>query len=285
LTTYTGLIEAARTSDRHDLPIGATYLRSASALLRSDVLPDLAAASALDTAQVRGAYAAAHSGDRVFLGCAAAGLVLLAGAQSALARLTRRVFSVPAALTGLLLTLTAVVAGTLSVSAVRAADTIRSGDLARSSALAGARAAAFDARATESLVLIGRGAYPDGEQRWLSAFGSARQQAAVVGQDLVTPLDAYGREHAQVRARDGDGDWAPAVAQALAVAPGSATRSLAAFDTRSVERLGACRRGVLDGLADAREPLLWAAPAVVVTGAAAVLGLGLGVARRLGEYR
>ena len=41
LTTYTGLVEQARANNRQGFPVGAAYLDQASAVLRSDVLPQL----------------------------------------------------------------------------------------------------------------------------------------------------------------------------------------------------------------------------------------------------
>ena len=285
LSRYAGMVETARAENRHQLPIGASYLRMASRQLRGDVLPELSRLAAEDSDRVASAYTAARVRALLFAGSALLGSGLLIAAQVRLARITRAVFTVPAVITGLLFGVSVVAAGALSASSVLAADGIHSGDSARTGALAQARAAAFDARATESLVLIARGSLAEDEQQWQASFRTARAQAGSVDGSLLPALDAYAAEHTALHTLDTTGKWPDAVGRALATTPGSAAADLASFDTASSGLLARSRAATLDGLAAARDPLPPSSWAVAVAGLVAVVGMVAGVARRLGEYR
>jgi hypothetical protein len=96
LPLYSGLIEAARANNRAGLPVGAAYLRQASSLLSTTILP---------AARTVYEHAARKLGDDYSTGSSATALIvliaiavlaalLLVGTQIRLARLSNRVFNV-----------------------------------------------------------------------------------------------------------------------------------------------------------------------------------------------
>jgi hypothetical protein len=284
LTRYAGFIETARTDNRHGLPVGASYLRMGSRQLRSDVLPELSELAAADTARISAAYNSFRRSALIFAATALLGLGLLGTAQVRLARITRSVFTVPAALTGGVFAVAVFATGIVCGLAVAGADAVRTGASAETNALALARAAAFDAKATESLILIGRGSYAEGESAWQSSLNLARAQASH-DPSVVVALDKYAREHAEIRRLDTGGQWQAAVKRAVSDSAGSANASFAAFDTASAALLSSNSRAALGGLADARDPLPFGAIGVSLASLIALGGIWRGVARRLDEYR
>lgn len=100
---YVGLIDEARANNRQHFPVGAAYLRRASRLMQSAILP--AAATLTGTAESRqdATYRRATRGGEVALTAVlgACAIVILLAVQVALARWTRRrvnAFLVPATL-------------------------------------------------------------------------------------------------------------------------------------------------------------------------------------------
>ena len=286
LGRYAELMEAARTTNRQGLPVGSNYLRMGSRLLRQQVLPPLARAADADDATATSAFGAAGTAGAWFVACSLTGLALLAVAQARLARLTRRVVSVPAALSGGVLLALAVAAGVLCAVAAHSTRQLERGAAADTAALAQARVAAFDAKTLESLTLVGRGSTPENETSWGVAMRLARTRASAVHDAvLLPPLDAYAREHAAISALDTGGQWAQGVRRAISTAPGSANAGFAAFDTASQARLDRAADDVAAGLASARRPLRPAAALLAAGGLLAAAGSGAGVSRRLGDYR
>jgi hypothetical protein len=97
LPLYSGLVEAARADNRQNFPIGASYLREASSLLTTTMLP---AADRLYTAEARRLTDNYGSGTGTgtliaLLTAAAVSLVLLVLAQRYVAQQSRRILNVP----------------------------------------------------------------------------------------------------------------------------------------------------------------------------------------------
>jgi len=285
LGRYGELMEAARTTNRQGLPVGANYLRMGSRLLRAQVLPTLTDAAAADAAAADAAFRTADGAAHGLAACAVAGVGLLALAQVRLARLTRRVVAVPAAATGALLLVALVAAGVVAAVAGSRTAQVHRGAAATTDALAQARVAAFDAKALEGLTLAARGSTPGNEALWSAAMRTADRRAADADAALLPPLDAYAREHAAINALDVSGRWADGVRRAVSTSPGSAGASFAAFDVASAARLERSAAAAATGLADAHTPLPPAAALLAVVGLVAAGGAVLGVSRRLAEYR
>lgn len=152
---YTGLVGTAQADARQDLPVGAAYLREASALMRSDLLPDAQAVLRGETDRLS-SDAAAGRGSRGALMVAALAFAALIAAQLFVARRTRRRFNIG------LLTATVLVAVVAVWAAVAAAAATGETDEARThrqsaDALTATDLAVLRAHGDELLSLAARG--------------------------------------------------------------------------------------------------------------------------------
>ena len=290
LVDYATLVESARANNRQGLPVGAQYLRTASADLRAGALPILT--NLLDANQARaGAEFGGVALQRAWL--TLAGLlclvVLLAGAVW-LARRTRRVVNVPltAAAVGVLLM---TVLGFLVLGATaRSVDQVRDGAYASALATAQARIAAFDAKSNESLTLIARGSGATFEKAWQTASavlleGAERAENVREAEGLVDSWQPYAQVHATIRKLDDGGDWERAVATATGTTGQSANAAFATFDQRSADVLATTSATVTDTLSDQRRFLPYAGWLAVLVGLLAALAAWWGISLRLEEYR
>ncbi|MFD1145691.1 hypothetical protein, partial [Saccharothrix hoggarensis] len=222
LPVYTGLVETARAHNRQGNPVGAAYLREASTLMHSRMLPAARELYRVETANVVRDLEDAGSLPWLELLLGAVALAALVFAQRYLTRRTNRVFNpglvVATALTAvsLLWVLTASLLVVHNTSASRNEATLV--DL-----LAQARIATLTARGGETLTLVARGSgaeyekvYVDADRALGDLLGRARDLAG-------TPLSAESADHHErwrqahrlVREADDRGDYAAAVRAAL----------------------------------------------------------------------
>jgi len=281
---YAGAIEQARANNRQGLPVGAQYLRSASAQLRAEALPiadNLVAANA------------ARAQDRmeiwigvVFVILAALALAALVVAQVWLARRFRRTFNrgMLAASALLLVLLAGGTALLLSLHSSVAA--IRFGSFAAVNAAAGARIEASDAKSNESLTLIARGSGAAFETAWKDSAASVTDALRRLGPSAPTAeWDTYVDVHNEIRRLDESGSWDQAVARATGTGKDSANTAFNAFDARLADTLDRSTADAAEGLS-ARQPALIAAAILSLLGGLGVALLARsGVAVRLREYR
>jgi hypothetical protein len=301
LPVYSGLVESARTYNRLGLPLGQSYLDSASRLMTRTILP------AADELRMRQAAALADAYGR---GGAAPIAVLLIG-LGALAALidaavrerkrTQRVLSVGLTVTGAALVLALLwwVIAT-SVASTRLAEASRHSIVGDT--LDAARAAVLEARSNESLVLVARsgGAADTGfvaaiervlgtqaEPGGLLADATDAAEPATDSRiaDVRAAADDWNLAHRALRELDDGGRYRDAVASATGADPEG---SGVTFD-----RLGAVLSGTIDAerasfradadTAEAALTGLAVGPPVLALVAAAAAAVGIG--RRLEEYR
>ncbi|MGH4022139.1 MAG: hypothetical protein ACRDT0_23480, partial [Pseudonocardiaceae bacterium] len=301
LPVYTGLVEQARANNRQGLPVGVAYLRAASELMRSTVLPEAEALQRSEAQRLDDEYERAGSMPVVALLLCAASLAGLIWAQVFLYRRTRRVFNV-----GLVVSTMAVV-GTLLWWTV--AGTIYYGYLEGSrrhsqsvtDALGPAQIAALQARAGESLTLVASDGGSAGEQDFSArvqrlarndgaggALGAARRLASddrgrVLVEAAIVEARAYVGAHEQVRRLDERGRYAEAVASAV----GAETMSAAAFRRLDAALAAAVEHERAEFTGDIGRAGGWLAGTVVGTvllALAAALGVVWGIGQRLKEY-
>lgn len=303
LPVYTGLVETARADNRQGLPVGAAYLREASGLMRSALLPAAAQLYDAEAARLR------HDEDRatgVPYAQLALGLVLLAAlvaTQRFVFRRTNRLFNV-----GLVAATAAVLASigwvgvALSATSSHLSDARRDGS-AQVDVLARARLAALRARSDENLTLVARGggkAFEDdfaaqrtllvgrdgsggllGRARARATDGTGRSAADAAGRDAAAWLTA----HDTVRGLDRGGRYTDAVALTIGTAPDSAARAYGRLDDdlgRGI-RHGQDRFATATGRAD--RPLSGVDVGLAVLALAATAAVVFGVGQRLREYR
>jgi hypothetical protein len=291
LTTYTGMIEAARANNRQGFPIGAAYLRAASKSIQGDALPPLEQLVNDERSRVDASSNAATDAQRELLALLVLVVAALVVTQVWLFAKTRRVLNPPlVAATALVLFAGLVGLGVVAWSRGRASDA-RKGPYAETVALATARIDAFDAKSAESLTLIARGSGQAYEDRFksVSAGATSALTPADIGRfgkpeaDARDALAVYVNAHRRLRAADDRGDFDGAVKSATGT--GEANRAFGAFETTSRRALSLRSAQASDDLAHARSPLLALSWLMLVVGLVAAFAARRGVAQRLREYR
>lgn len=290
LARYTGLIESARANNRQGFPVGVAYLRQASDLLDSEVLPVLDEVSAASERRVDDAYDSSGSARWGLAIAAVIVLVALIACQLLLARATRRTLNVGLA-AGTALVLVAVVWGgfAMATAASRANDA-RDGAYRDTTAVAEARIASFSAKSAESLTLINRGNGQTFEEDWKADMATATD--ALAGADdaditdsLTAALDGYRDIHVEIRALDDEGNWEDAVAQATGTDASSSNVAFTAFAEPSAATLDQSASAVDSKLDDARSPLGSARIVILLLTLLAAVAVVWGFNQRLKEYR
>lgn len=281
---YASTVELARANNRQGFPVGAQYLRTASAGLRTTALP------ALDTlVAVNADRAAGEMATRPAIWAEVTGVLVLIGfglIMVFLARTFRRTLNL-GMLIGAVVLLLAVVGGavvlTQTGNSLRRLQDQTFTDL---NAAAQARIRANDAKANESLTLISRGSGGAFEQAWQnSAARVAENLTGLEGPDLTGRWEAYTGVHAEIRELDNGGRWDDAVALATGTGQESANAAFATFDTAASERVRALAAELGDGLGAPRIQMIIAALLTLAAGVAAALLGRWGLAARLEEYR
>ncbi len=291
LITYTGQVEQARANNRQALPIGAQYLKNASADLRTTALPLLKNLSDANNARVAEEFDRA---DRAALWLVIAGLLTLAVLVLGLvwlARRTRRYLNLPLAAAAVVVLVTLVV-GTVGLLAVQTkVDATRNGVYAATLSTAQARIAGFDAKSNESLTLIARGSGATFEKAWQASAATVTSHLTELEQNPSSsgmaplPWPDYASVHKKIRALDDSGDWEAAVALATGQASGTGNATFTAFDTSSGKQLSALSDQTSQQLGDTGGWLPFAAVLGLLAGAVAAVCVWWGVSLRLEEYR
>lgn len=152
---YTGLVGTAQADARQDLPVGAAYLREASALMRSDLLPNAQAVLRGETDRLA-SDAAASRGPRGALVVAGLAFAVLVAAQLFVARRTRRRFNLGLLTATVLVTVVTIWAVVVAMAASSATDQART-HRQSSDALTTTDLAVLQAHGDELLSLAARG--------------------------------------------------------------------------------------------------------------------------------
>ena len=283
LVDYASTIEQARSANRQGYPVGAQYLRTASAGLRADALPIL---DNLVTANAARASGQMDVGEIAIL--AVAGVLALAAlvlAQIWLARRFRRTFNVGLAVaTGV--ALLSLVVGLVGLGLLGSSlGNLKAGAFADVNAGATARIEAYDAKSNESLTLVARGSGSAFEEAWRASADQVGQLLTGLRGDLATPWRAYADVHTEIRALDDGGRWDQAVRLATTADPGGANARFAGFDQQASAAVDAVAAETSSGLRGARVWLVLGAVLSAAAGIAVSLLSRRGVAVRLREYR
>ena len=283
--SYAAMIEQARATNRQGLPVGAQYLRNASAQLRSDALPILNnlvsanAARATDEMKAGAGY--------IVLVLTLLGLGGVIAAQIWLARRFKRKINVGMLASSIVL-LVLVIGSLIVVLQLRSSlKEISSGSLAAVNTAADARINANDAKSNESLTLIARGSGQTFEAAWKSSANSVAENLGRLTDkpELVSQWQAYTDVHTQIRALDDGGQWDKAVAKATGSANDSSNTVFGAFDSNLAGYLDGVSQEASNSLANEQPVMVVAAVLILLGGLAAALLGRRGVAERLREYR
>jgi hypothetical protein len=293
LPVYTGEVGTARADNRLGLPLGAAYLREASALLRGTLLPAASDIYTRESALLTSASAQA-TGLPLMVVAVVAGLgfgYVLYRSSRWLAGHTHRVVNY-----GLLL---AALAGLVSLVWLAGAFVVGRGDLLHAQqqgsgpaqAYARAEVAALQMHTDESLTLIdnsGEDAYQKDYLHQKALLGPgpgtllSAVQASAGTSTAVTDAEAWYRAHKALRAQDDSGQHTAAVQSALAGDAAAASGQL--FTTLS-DGIDAHQAVFAASARGGRDAFTGLAVGMIVASLVMVAGCAWGLSRRLAEYR
>ena len=299
---YAGEIETARADNRLGLPLGAAYLREASALMRGTLLPAAQGLYSAESASL-GTTSAQATGLPLIAVTAVIGLAVgssLFGASRWLARRTNRVFNYGLLAAGLAIVVSL---AWLAVAYANGRGSLLSAQARGSTpvaALARVDIAVQQAHTDESLTLIdnsGDDSYQQDYVRLQKSLGPGQgtlltaAQAAAAGSRAAPAVaamvgDAQGwyKAHAAVRTLDDAGNHAGAVRSALGTGPGDAatwfgrlSANLTAGMAADQAAFGSSARSGSSAFADLE-------PGVIVAALVMAAACAWGLSRRLREY-
>lgn len=305
LPVYAGLVETARANNRQGFPAGAAYLREASALMRSELLP-----AAQDLYRIDVERLSAEQDDASGFPWLAAVLVVgllgaLIVAQVYLTRRTNRLLNV-----GLLAATAAIVVallwGTIAllVESVRVDEGRRNGSQ-QVDVLVQARIVALKCRANETMTLVARGDGPGYEQEFKQLCGAVSggggedllsrarglasdEEVAHVADQVDTAIGNAQRwlaTHNKIRELDDGGDYESAVGMAIADTPDGSATAFYQLDSNLVDAIAAGRTMFFEQTTKAGQALTGLAPGLVVLAVVSAVGVTMGIRQRLQEYR
>ena len=293
LPVYTDEVGTARANNRLGLPLGAAYLREASALSRETLLPAASDIYTRESALLTSASAQA-TGLPLIVVAVVAGLGLgyvFWRSSRWLARHTHRVVNY-----GMLL---AALAALVSLVWLAGAFVIGRADLlqaqqqgsAPAQAFARAEVAALQAHADESLTLIdnsGDDAYQQDYLAQQKILGPGpgtlldAVQAGGTGSDVAAQARAWYQAHAALRAKDDAADHAAAVTSAQT---GDAATAFARLSETLSDGIASHQATFAVSARGGRDAFTALAAGMIVAALVMVAGCVWGLNRRLAEYR
>jgi hypothetical protein len=291
LVSYATEIEQARANNRQALPVGAQYLKNASAGLRTEALPALKNLVDANQERVHTEFDNARSAVLWLVVLGLLALAVLGYALVWLARRTRRYVNLPLAAAAVVVLVTLLVGALGLVGIGNKVDTVQSGVYAATVSTAQARIAGFDAKSNESLALIARGSGAAFETSWKASDTVVRSELGQLQGNLASrdldplPWGNYADVHATIRKLDDGGSWDSAVKLATGTTPESGNATFAGFDKASGNQLDELGGQTADQLAQAGGWLGLAAVLGVLAGLVAAFCAWWGVALRLEDYR
>ncbi|MRH91515.1 hypothetical protein GFY24_29435 [Nocardia sp. SYP-A9097] len=287
LPTYTGLVEAARANNRQGLPVGSAYLKQASSLMQSSVLPNAERLHANRLAHLRSDQRDISTLPVLSVIMLLVLLLAFAAGSVVLLRHTNRRFNlgVGAAAAATVVVLLWIV--TASIIATGVIDTGSKGATARFETLAKVRILAQQARTEETMQLIIRGDIGESENRFGRKINELRDDLTTVTEANSTAATAFSSWQAghvaEVKAYQAN-DYNGAVAQAIGVTPESSAIRFAALDEALRTELDRTRQEVRDGVDGAGDAFLlsqFGSLALLIAAAVATAG---GIWPRLKEF-
>jgi hypothetical protein len=284
LAAYTGLVESARANDRQVFVIGSAYLREASTLMQTALLPGAEKVYSRDLATLNDDQRAVGTVPTISIVLLGLTLAAIAVGSVILVRRTNRQFNL-----GLIVTAAAVllVIGWIVVATRLAAGNIEHSQTegtARFERLAKARILAQQARTDETLQLIERGDITTREE---SFTGHMDEVAALLGTGPPAAADAVAKWTAshrkQVEAYEG-GDYPAAVAQAIGPDPNASAAQFAAVESSLRNEIEQTRATLRDRVSAAGARLSWSPTGTLVLMVVGAVVAVVGLWPRLKEF-
>jgi hypothetical protein len=297
---YTGLVETARTNNRLGMPIGAAYLREASELMRTTMLP--AAQRLYEIEAGRLAESQAEAGELPWV-TITLGTLLIAGLVAIQVHLrlrTRRLLNV-GLLAATVLALTGVLwLGIGTGNSAGHSDDSRADGTAPLEALAEARIAGLQARSDEALTLIARGNGTVFEEHFNATTknltepgGLLERASAAMSQrdtrDLVERAKTAARDWVEVNTRlrqlDREGKYAEAVAAATGTGPDTSASLASDLDSSLGTAIDQASGRFDSATRDARDSVSGLAAGIGVLCLLVLIAAAVGMWPRIAEYR
>jgi hypothetical protein len=302
LPIYTGLVETARANNRQGFPVGAAYLREASGLMRSTLLP---AAEQLYKAENARLTAEQDTATTFPIGEVVLLLItfgLLFGVQWHLLRTTNRLIN-----TGLLVASVAAAVALLWTSAAMTAVTLHLDSAERDGSdqvavLVQARFAAVQARADETLTLVVRGNGQSYQTDYLTAvnrLGGRDGTEGLLGQaramtkdpavrsmldNAIQAQQAWLTVHRRIRDADNAGQYGQAVQDSIGTSASSSGTLFADLDRNLVSALDSARTAFHQEASAADASMTLLRPGLIVLAVVIGVASGFGIWERLREY-
>lgn len=284
LATYTGLVELARANNLQKFPVGSAYLREASALMQTELLPGAERIFARDLEVV-------HAGQRAVGVTPVTGLVLLAVLLAVLltaslllrARTNRQVnIGLIVAATVVVLAMTWIVTATwvtaASIERAQSEGTARFGQLAK------ARILAQQARTDEMLQLIARGDITKGEETFRGRLDELTGVLASGPAAVVDEVQTWSAAHdRQVTAYVG-GEYNAALTQAVGADPDGSAAQFAGVESALRDQIEQTRAVLRDRTSAAGDALAWTPLGTTLLLALAAVAAVAGLWPRLEEF-
>jgi hypothetical protein len=277
LAAYTGLVESARVNNRQGFPVGSAYLREASSLMRTALLPGAERIYSRNLAALDEDQRAVGSVPTVGLALLVLVLVAIGVGSVIVFRRTNRQFNLGLVVAaGLVLVVIAWIVGATRLAANNIEHS-RTEGTARFGQLAQARILAQQARTDETLVLIGRGDITAGEQSFIGHIADMNTQLGTGPAATVDGITKWTASHRkQVEAYLG-GNYPAAVAQAIGTDPGASAMHFAVVESSLRGEIEQTRASLRDHVSAAGAFLAWSPTGtlvlMVIAAAAAVVGL------------
>ncbi|MDT5119440.1 MAG: hypothetical protein QOE30_5179 [Mycobacterium sp.] len=284
LAAYTGLVETARANDRQGFVIGSAYLREASTMMQTALLPGAEEIYSGDLTTLNDDQRAVGSLPTISLVLLGLVLAAIVVGSMILVRRTNRQFNL-----GLIVAAAAVllVIGWIIVATRLAAGNIEHSQTqgtARFEHLAKARILAQQARTDETLQLIARGDITDREK---SFAGHMDEVTALLGTGPQAAADAVAKWRAshrkQVEAYEA-GDYDVAVAQAIGPDPDASAAQFDAVERSLRTEIEQTRATLRDRVSAAGARLAWSPTGTLVLMVVGAVLTVVGLWPRLKEF-
>jgi hypothetical protein len=276
LATYTGLVESARANNRQGQVIGSAYLREASSLMQTSLLPGAEKIYTTNLATVEEDQRAIGSLPILSLALLVLALVAIGVASVIMYRRTNRQFNVGLVVAATIVTL---VIGWVVVATQLAAREIehsREGT-DRFEQLARARILAQQARTDETLELISRGDIAAGEESFHSHIDELTNLLDAAPAPARDALPKWAVSHQKQTEAYQAGEYDAAVAQAIGPDPAASATQFAAVESSLRDGIEQTRDTMRDRVAAAGAWLAWSPTGtlvlMVLAASAAVVGL------------
>ncbi|SEL66611.1 hypothetical protein [Streptacidiphilus jiangxiensis] len=301
LPVYAGLVETAKADDRQGFPLGGAYLRYASGQMQTQMLDEAKNLHDAENRRLASDYADARSLPWAALGLGVVLIAALVRAQVLLFRRTNRVLNPGLVLATACATLALLWLGVgQSVAASYLADSDNKG-AAPLQVIDQAEIETLKCRGAENLNLVARGSTTTYETDWETDSGTlngpkgyfAQAQSMTAGdaaaQQMLTAAltswHAWNSRHDTAHDANQNGNYDVALGDTIG--SGSDTIDAAFTSLRSsLDQAAAHEQEQFRSLADdGRNATSLLAPGAAVLAVLAAAGVGVGVNRRVAEYR